>query len=105
MKIKYDVQAIKKFQRALRNIKQYNIVDPNPLASPDSRKKDSENYITIVPNTPENIQKVRNRFAGVPLQLYGRGPRPYQRHNYYGNHCVPLNMRDNPPYVAIYKKP
>jgi hypothetical protein len=109
-KIKYNVQAIKKFNRALRNVKQFGIVDKNPLESPESRKKSSPNYITTIPNTPENLQKARAILAskGIKVILYGRGPRTLNvkeatgGYPYYYNGSYP--MSENPPYVALYRR-
>jgi hypothetical protein len=106
-------QAYMKYNRAADNVFRYGIFDATPLESPDIRKKSpwASKLCAIVPNTPENIQKIKDHFrkSGYVFVIYGRGPWKMMDHDFYGSRQQILVYRDKPPtkecpYVAIYQK-
>ena len=100
------LQSIMKLQRAAFNAEAYGIVDPHPLESPNTRKGNRSDTIlrAVVPNTPDNIRRVKMIHAkkGWSFVIYGRGAYKMTDH-YYGEYMDRPPVKEC-PYVAIYQK-
>jgi hypothetical protein len=99
-----ETQAKRRLRLALDNIERYGIIDLKLNKAPEARVRNSPNFITVIPNTPENLEIMRNEYKHKVI-FFGRGSRkklPMVK-TYYGS-PVPPNypLSLNPPYVAVY---
>lgn len=104
-------QILRRYDQAKNNARRYGIIDQKPLEAPQVRNRTSENFLAVVPNTKENIEKIMSYYIGYGRNfvMHGRGPRSANirnsNKNFYGSYNGNYKMKDNPPYVAIYFKP
>jgi hypothetical protein len=107
---KLNKQENLKINRFLDNARRFGIVDHDWKTSPDIRESNrswtSNNLVTTVPNTRENINIVKevmrdNGYVGG-FHLYCRGPRSYAKSAW--GYLIDSTTLINATYVAIYMR-